>query len=154
VAGHGKPAFTKTVGHLRQVRTFRHWYYTLDYLRDPQLQRDVHRSQNRIEAYHQLRAVLTQVSGGKQLIGRTDLAIAISNQCGRLVANVIIAYNSVLLSTLLERYRGEGNRKALALLQKISPVAWQHIHLLGHYTFRGGKHAIDPEALLANVRLG
>ena len=128
--------------------------YTLDYLRDPQLQRDVHRSQNRIEAYHQLRAVLTQVSGGKQLIGRTDLAIAISNQCGRLVANVIIAYNSVLLSTLLERYRREDDRKALALLQKISPVAWQHIHLLGHYTFRGGKHAIDPEALLANVRLG
>ena len=97
--------------------------------------------------------MLTQVSGGKQLIGRTDLAIAISNQCGRLVANVI-AYNSVLLSTLLERYRGEDDRKALALLQKISPVAWQHIHLLGHYTFRGGKHAIDPEALLANVRLG
>jgi TnpA family transposase len=28
--------------------------YTLDYIRDPQLQRDVHRSQNRIEAYHQL----------------------------------------------------------------------------------------------------
>jgi TnpA family transposase len=128
--------------------------YTLDYLRDPQLQRDVHRSQNRIEAYHQLRAALAQASGGKQLIGRTDLAIAVSNQCGRLVANVIIAYNSVLLSTLLERYRGEGNRKALALLQKISPVAWQHIHLLGHYTFRGDKHAIDLEALLANVKLG
>jgi TnpA family transposase len=29
--------------------------YTLRYLRDPQLQRNVHRSQNRIEAYHQLR---------------------------------------------------------------------------------------------------
>ena len=72
----------------------------------------------------------------------------------RLVANVIIAYNSVLLSTLLERYRREDDRKGLALLRKISPVAWQHIHLLGHYTFRGGKHAINPEALLANVRLG
>ena len=30
--------------------------YTLRYLRDPQLERTVHRSQNRIESYHQLRA--------------------------------------------------------------------------------------------------
>ena len=57
--------------------------YTLRYLRDPQLQRDVHRSQNRIESYHQLRSFISQVSGKKQLIGRTDLDVAISNQCGR-----------------------------------------------------------------------
>ena len=43
--------------------------YTLDYIRDPQLQRDVHRSQNRIEAYHQLRSAISQVGGKKQLIG-------------------------------------------------------------------------------------
>jgi TnpA family transposase len=30
--------------------------YTLRYLRDPQLERNVHRSQNRIESYHQLRS--------------------------------------------------------------------------------------------------
>jgi len=78
--------------------------YTLRYLLDPQMQRNVHRSQNRIESYHQLRASITQVSGKKQLIGRTDLDVAISNQCGRLLANVAIAYNSMLLSRLLERY--------------------------------------------------
>jgi Tn3 transposase DDE domain len=44
--------------------------YTLDHLRDPQSQRDVHRSQNRIEAYYQLRAAIAQVGGKKQLIGR------------------------------------------------------------------------------------
>jgi hypothetical protein len=43
--------------------------YTFDYIRDPQLQRDVHRSQNRIEAYHQLRSAISQVGGKKQLIG-------------------------------------------------------------------------------------
>jgi TnpA family transposase len=37
--------------------------YTLDYIRDPQLQRDVHRSQNCIEAYHQLRSAISQVGG-------------------------------------------------------------------------------------------
>ncbi len=127
--------------------------YTLDYLRDAQLQSDVQRSQNRIEAYHQLRSAIAQVGGKKQLTGRTDLDMAISNQCGRLIANVIIAYNSILLSTLLERYRSAGNRKAILLLQKISPVAWRHIHFLGRYLFRDRGHPIDLDALLAHVSL-
>jgi TnpA family transposase len=127
--------------------------YTLRYLRDPQLQRDVHRSQNRIESYHQLRSFITQVSGKKQLIGRTDLDVAISNQCGRLIANIVIAYNSIMLSALFERFNTDNNQKALALLKKISPIAWQHIHFLGHYIFRNQKHLIDLEAMLANVTL-
>ncbi|MGB5063522.1 MAG: Tn3 family transposase [Candidatus Competibacter sp.] len=53
------------------------------------------------------------------------------NQCGRLIANVVIAYHSILLSMLLERYRATDNQKALTLLKKISPVAWQHIYFLG-----------------------
>ena len=47
--------------------------YTLRYLRDPQLQRNVHRSQNRIESYHQLRSAIAQVGGKKELTGRTDI---------------------------------------------------------------------------------
>lgn len=50
--------------------------YTLNYMRGPQLQRNVHRSQNRIEWYHQLRSVIAQVGGKKHLIGQTDLDIA------------------------------------------------------------------------------
>ena len=127
--------------------------YTLRYLRDPQLQRNVHRSQNRIEAYHQLRSVLAQVSGRKELIGHTDLDVAVSNECGRLVANIVIAYNSILLSGLLNRYHAAGNQKALELLMRISPVAWQHIHFLGHYAFRDKQHRIDLEAILESVKL-
>jgi len=70
-----------------------------------QLQQNVHRSQNRIEAYHQLRSALAQVGGRKELIGHTDLDVAISNECGRLVANIVIAYNSILLSEILNRYQ-------------------------------------------------
>jgi hypothetical protein len=65
----------------------------------------VHRSQNRIESYHQPRAFIAEVSGKKHLTGRTDLDVAISNECGRLMANVVIAYNSILLSMLLDRYQ-------------------------------------------------
>jgi TnpA family transposase len=125
--------------------------YTLRYLRNPQLQRDVHRSENRIESYHQLRSAIAQVNGKKQLIGRTDLDVAISNQCGRLIANVVIAYNSMLLSGLLSKYLDMGNEKALDLLRKISPAAWQHLHFLGHYAFRNKHHRIDLNAILADI---
>ena|GEM_PF-2638174 len=85
--------------------------YTLRYLRDPKLQRYVHRSQNRIESYHQLRAVIAQIGGKKELTGRTDLEIEISNQCARLVGNAIVFYNSAILLLLLTKYKACGNEK-------------------------------------------
>lgn len=128
--------------------------YTLRYLRDPQLQRNVHRSQNRIESYHQLRSAIAQVGGKKELTGRTDLDIEISHQCGRLIANAIIYYNSAILSRLLEKYDAGANPKVLALLKKVSPAAWRHIHLNGHYTFRGNGQILDLEAIVAGLKLG
>ena len=125
--------------------------YTLRYLRDPQLQCNVHRSQNRIESYHPLRAFIAEVSGKKHRTGRTDLDVAIRNECGRLIANVVIAYNSILLSMLLNRYQVAGEERLLELLKKISPVAWQHLHFLGHYLFRDNHRPIDFEAILAHA---
>ena len=125
--------------------------YTLRYLRDPQLQRDVHRSENRIESYHQLRATIAQVNGKKELTGRTDLEVDISNHCGRLIANVVIAYNSMLLSGLLNRSLTASNEKALDLIRRISPAAWQHLHFLGHYAFRGKRNPIDLESVVAGI---
>lgn len=127
--------------------------YTLRYLRDPQLERTVHRSQNRIESYHQLRAAIAQVGGKKELTGRTDIELEISNQCGRLIANAIIYYNSAILSRLLTRYDASGNTKARALISQISPAAWRHILLNGHYTFRSDGRLIDLDALVAGLDL-
>ena len=128
--------------------------YTLRYLRDPQLERSVHRSQNRIESYHQLRSTVAQVGGKKELTGRTDIEIEISNQCARLIANAIIYYNSAILSHLLTKCEVSGNAKALALITKISPAAWRHILLNGHYTFQRDGKTINLDALVAGLELG
>jgi TnpA family transposase len=128
--------------------------YTLRYLRDPQLERKVHRSQNRIESYHQLRSAIAQVGGKKELTGRTDIEIEISNQCARLIANAVIFYNSAILSRLLTKYEASGNAKALALITQMSPVAWRHIQLNGHYTFQSDGQLIDLDALVAELELG
>jgi TnpA family transposase len=128
--------------------------YTLRYLRDPQLERNVHRSQNRIESYHQLRSAIAQVGGKKELTGRTDIEIEISNQCARLIANAIIYYNSAILSRLLTKYEAIGNAKALALITQMSPAAWRHILLNGHYTFQSDGKLIDLDAIVAALVLG
>jgi TnpA family transposase len=127
--------------------------YTLRYLRNQQLQRDVQRSQNRLESYHQLRSAIAQVGGKKELTGKTDIEIEISNQCARLIANAIIYYNSAILSRLLTRDAATPAPKDLAMIKKVSPAAWRHIHLNGHYTFRGRAEVIDLDAIVAGLNL-
>jgi hypothetical protein len=36
----------------------------------------------------------------------------------------------------------------------MSPAAWRHIHLNGHYTFHGNGQAIDLDAIVAGLELG
>lgn len=88
------------------------------------------------------------------MTGRTDLEIEISNQCARLIANVIIYYNSAILSRLLAKYEVSGNAKAVALITQISFAAWRRILLNGHYTFQSGGKMIDLDVLLARLELG
>lgn len=126
--------------------------HTLKYFLDPKIQKNTHRSQNRIESYHQLRAAIAQAYGKKQLIGKTDIALEVSNQCGRLIANAIIHYNSMILSKLREKYEAEGNKKALKLLRRISPVAWQHIHFQGHFTF-SKENMIDLDEVIKQLTI-
>ena len=96
--------------------------YTLRYLRDPQLERNVHRSQNRIESYHQLRSTIAQVGGKKELTGRTDIEIEISNQCARLIANAIIYYHSAILSHLLTKCEATYSWACL-----MSAICWRSV---------------------------
>ena len=50
------------------------------------------------------------------------------------------------------RYEAAGKSKALERFKRMSPVAWQHVHFLGHYKFKE-RHPIDLEALLARVEI-
>ena len=123
---------------------------TLKYFYDPKLQKNVRRSQNQLESYHQLRAEISSAHGRKQLGGRTDIEIAISNECGRLVANAIIYYNSVILSKLKKAYEAAGDLNGLAMLKKFSPVAWRHINFLGHFLFTA-ENKINIDQMIAEL---
>lgn len=62
-------------------------------------------------------------------------------------------HNSAILSRLLERLEAEGNAKGIESLARISPAAWQHILLSGHYTFQSSNEIIDLDALVAGLEL-
>ena len=57
----------------------------------------------------------------------------------------------MLFSGLLGRSLATGNEKALDLLSRISPAAWQQLHFLGRSAFRGNGNSIDLEAVLARI---
>ena len=45
-----------------------------------------------------------------------------------------------------------GDEKALAMLKKISPVAWRHIHFQGHFIFTDDK-IINLDEIIGKVLL-
>ena len=119
--------------------------YTLKCALDPTILSNVHRSQNRIESYHTLRAAIAKVGGRKALLGKTDLEIEISNQCGRVIAIGIIHYNASLHSRALDQ---DPSKKRLKVLKKSSPAAWRHLHFTGHFTFYTHKKQIDIDKMI------
>ena len=75
------------------------------------------------------------------------MELNINNECAALVANCIIYYNAFILSELLKICEQEGNVKKANLIKRLSPVAWQHINLLGIYEFCQNKNTIDILAI-------
>ena len=126
--------------------------YTLKYIDAPHLRQYVRESQNRIEAYHQLRRAIALSNGG-QLRGGSELELMIWNECARFVSNAIIYYNACLLTELLNKYRQVGDKSIVEVIKRISPIAWVHINFLGNFTFSANPPDIDISSMVAGVNL-
>jgi hypothetical protein len=113
---------------------------------------NVHRSLNRGEALPQLISAIRKVSD-KKLPGKNEIEMEMCNECNRLIANCIIYYNATLLSNL---YKASNNKEQQAycdLIKRLSPVAWQHINLIGKYQFCKNQKAINIQELIETVLL-
>ena len=51
------------------------------------------------------------------------------------------------------KYEENYSSKAQALLAQISPAAWRHIYLGGHYTFNGIGQILDLDTLIEGINL-
>ena len=126
--------------------------YVLKYIDDLTLRRNVQRSLNRGEAYHQLQRAITHPNGGR-FKGTTEYDIAIESDCSRLIANAIIYYNTNMLSRLWERLKSEGKDEQAERVKRLSPVAWQHINLFGRYEFYGDHNMPNIDEIIRHIQL-
>ncbi|WP_404452705.1 Tn3 family transposase [Virgibacillus necropolis] len=122
--------------------------YFLDYIDSPPLRQNVHRTLNRGESYHKLRRAVSHSNFGK-LRFKTEQDQHIWGECSRLLANCIIYYNASILSKMLIHREKEGQDSDV--LKRISPVAWQHINLYGHYEFNKSQESINIDAIIREL---
>ena len=124
----------------------------LDYIDDPDMRSNVHRSLNRGEALHQLISAIRKVND-KKLPGKNEIEMEIYNECTRLVANCIIYYNATLLSSLYNTCNKQNQQALCELIKRLSPVAWQHINLIGKYDFCKNQNLINIQEVIENALL-
>jgi hypothetical protein len=120
-------------------------------INDESLRQKIKRARNRTEAYHQLQRTIRKVHSGV-FSGKRIMENELYNHASRLVANCIIAYNAILLSNVYEELLNKlGVDKAKEIMNRISPVAWQHINFTGRYKFAGKGEIPDIENLVKSL---
>jgi hypothetical protein len=122
--------------------------YILDFIDDVELRQSVQKALNRGEAYHRFRRAVAYVNGGKFRV-QTEAEQQIWNECSRLITNAVIYYNTVLLSRVYEQKQAAGDHAAMAAIRGMSPVAWQHVNLIGKFEFSTSEPKVDIDALVA-----
>jgi len=124
--------------------------YILEYIDDENLRSYVQRALNRGEAYHQLRRTVAAVNGNR-FRGGSDGEIDLWNECARLLTNVIIYFNSLVLSRLLAHYIKQNDQQNIALIKQVSPVSWININLNGTYSFSFDDNVISMDEILSPI---
>ena len=124
--------------------------YFLKYIDSISLQRHVQKALNRGESYHKLHKAVSFANFGK-LRFKTEGEQQIWNESGRLIANCIIFYNAMILSNVLLYQVEKGDAAAAAALEKVSPVAWQHINFYGRYEITKSVQVNDIEEIVQEL---
>ena len=129
---------------LREMGKIEKTIFILDYLSSEELRRKIQKGLNKGEAMNGLaRAIFFGKQG--ELRERT-----VENQLQRasalnIIINAISIWNTLYLEKAIEYRKKEGNFNE-ELIANISPLGWEHINLLGEYTFNS-EDAFSREGL-------
>lgn len=127
----------------------------LTYIDQLTLRQNVQVAINRGELFNKLRKSVRFANAGK-IIAKSETEQAIYQECSRLLCNIIIYYNSYILSHFLLKKEISDDNNQLEALKRVSPVAWSHVNLYGKYIFDGKfNHISDAklEDILNNINL-
>jgi len=122
--------------------------HVLNLIDDMQLRKAIRTARNRTEAYHQLQGIIRKtyhgVFKGKKIVDNRVSAHAV-----RLIANCIIAYNSMILNKIYQKMVADGVEKQIIdQFARISPIAWGYILFAGRYSFKKSNGNIDVESMI------
>jgi len=124
--------------------------HVLNLIDDMQLRKAIRTARNRTEAYHQLQGIIRKISSGV-FKGKKVVNNRVSAHAARLIANCIIAYNTIILNNVYEKMVKDGVAKEIIeKFARISPIAWTHILFTGRYSFKKNSGDIDV-AIMAEM---
>jgi TnpA family transposase len=117
--------------------------HALNLIDSMSLRQAIRTARNRTEAYHQLQGLIRKVYNGV-FRGKKIVTNRISAHAVRLVANCIIAFNSIILNTIYEKMiKDNVNQQIIDKFLRISPIAWTHVAFTGKYNFVKSDGQID-----------
>ena len=122
--------------------------HVLNLIDNMALRKAIRTARNRTEAYHQLQGLIRKIYRGV-FKGKKIVNNRVSAHAVRLVANCVIAYNSIILNTIYEKMLKEGvSQEIIEKFARISPIAWVHIAFTGKYNFKKSNGDIDVDAMV------
>lgn len=90
-----------------------------------------------------IRKTYSGVFKGKKIVDNR-----VSAHAARLIANCIIAYNSIILNAVYEKMMANGvAQDIIDEFARIFPIAWIHMLFTGRYSFKKSDGNIDVEAM-------
>ena len=66
---------------------------------------------------------------------RSESEQLIYQECNRLICNMIVYFNSYILSEFLKQKQNKNQANEIEVLEQISPITWSHINFYGKYNF-------------------
>ncbi|HIF0232314.1 Tn3 family transposase [Legionella bozemanae] len=125
--------------------------HVLNLIDNMTLRKAIRTARNRTEAYHQLQGLIRKIYKGV-FKGKKIVNNRVSAHAVRLVANNIIAHNSVILNMIYEQMLAEGvSQDIIDKFARISPIAWAHIAFTGKYNFKKSNGEIDINAMASAI---
>jgi len=122
--------------------------HVLNLINDMSLRQAIRKARNRTEAYHQLQSAIRKIYKGVFSGQRTSDNLVRAESC-RLISNIIIAYNAILLNNLYKKVLAKhGKAFAINTIQHISPVAWAHISFTGKYSFKNRRQELRVDEMI------
>ena len=125
--------------------------HVLNMIENIPLRKAIKTARNRTESYHQLQNFIRKMYYGV-FKGKRIVDHRVSSEAVRLVTNLIVAYNAIILNKLyLQAIELDKSSEILEKLVKISPMSWIHIAFTGRYNFKKGNKKIDLNEIISTL---